>query len=258
MSPSTAMKIDVFSEGRTEEGVIGKLCSRAVCSHTMTERGGGGDPAFLDKLRQFLGEWFNLQLDARESVRILVLRDWDKHTGKTIESLCQSVLSIVQRHQPDAELAKHAAHENVFTLRTSLNGLSLALHIANRFYDASFVKATIDDYVLDLALRQTTAQSLLESKRQDGARQQPPRDWQITAEALAKKVWQEVPELLQKNNVPNLLEAKDFLRLYATILQQHTAPAAFAGKVLQHAREEEIREVFAPLLAAIESLAGQP
>ena len=255
MPPSTPMMIDVFSEGQTERGVIEKLCNRTICPHTLTERGGGGDPLFLDKLRQFLRDWFALQLDTREPLRVLVLHDWDKHTGKTIDSLCQSVLSIVQRHQSDAALVKHTAHENVFILRTSLNGLSLALHIANQFYGTSFVKATIDDYLLDLALRQTTAQLLLDSKRQAGARQQPARDWQITAEALAKKVWQEVPELLQRNNVPDLLEAKDFLRLYATILQQHTAPAAFAGKVLQHAKEEEIREVFAPLLAAIQSLA---
>ncbi len=258
MPPSIPIAIEVFSEGATEKVVIEKLRSRGLCSHVMEERGGGGDPAFLDKLRVQLARWVALLKESPEPLRVLVLRDLDKHTGKTVERLCQSVLSIVQRQQPDAELIKHGQHDNVFTLRTGLNGLSLTLHLANRFYDPSFVKATIDDYVLELALHPATAARLLESQRAAGQRQQPPRDWPITPSALIEKVTREIPALLQKNQIPPLLEAKEYLRFYATLLQLHSSPQTFAGKVLEHAQEPEIRTVFAPLLAAIQSLSEEP
>lgn len=250
--------IEVFSEGTTERSVIESLCRRGVCTRKMQERGGGGDPAFLRNLSDRLQRWAELEPGDRETLHLLVLRDLDQHMGKTLERLQSGVLDRVRRHFPQAELTPQSDYNNVFVLRAGVAGLQMVLHIANRFYAADFVKATIDDYVLELALHPITAERLLGSRRTAGQRQQPPRDWPITAAALIEKVTREIPDLLQKNHIPPLLEAKEYLRFYAALLQLHSSPQTFAGKVLEHAQEQEIRAVFAPLLAAIQSFSEEP
>lgn len=251
MPPNQPISIDVFSEGATEKGVVEKLCSRGICPYSLTERGGDGDPAFLRKLRLQLRNW--VEQGQSEPLRVLVLRDWDKHTGKTTDDLCKSVLDIVRQYRPEAELIPHANHDNVFSCQTD-GGLSVSLHLATRFYAAHFVKATIDDYVLELALLPATAERLLESSRERGQRQKPTREWPISAAVLIEKVTREIPELLQKNRIPQLLEAKEYVRFYAALLQKHSSPATFAAKVQEHADEQDIRTVFAPLMAAAQFL----
>jgi hypothetical protein len=180
-------------------------------------------------------------------LRILVMRDLDSHQGRTVDRLCESVLNIVRRHHNESSLIPHPNHDNVFALQTELSGLRLALHIANRPYRRDFIKSTIDDYVLNLSLRRLSAQALLHECRRD--------DWTLTAEQLLNKVQNEIPALLVGNGIPRLIEAKEYVRLYAAVLQIATTPAVFAAKVLAHAEENDIREVFAPLLAAAQFLA---
>jgi len=193
--------IDVFSEGKTEKEVIEKLCSRGICPHVLKERGGDGEQAMLRKLNVQLRAWFDLSPEQREPLRILVLRDLDTHNNRTIEGLCASVSNIVRRYHADASLAAHLNYDHVFTLQNGPFGLCLALHIANHRYQQEFIKSTIDDYVLNLALRATTAQALLQVCHKD--------DWTITADQLLIKVRNEIPELLSQNGIPRLVEAKE-------------------------------------------------
>lgn len=239
------ISIDVFSEGRTEKGIIEKLQGRGLCPYRLDERGGGGEDEMLRNLSVQLRRWFDLTLADRATLRILVLRDLDSHQGRTIERLCESTLDRVKRHHPNSRLVPVAGHDNIFKLQAEIPSLRMALHIANDRYRPEFIKTTIDDYVLKLAIRQTTAAALLSSGRQEKTG--------ITMEQLVHKVQEEIPALLNRNNIP-LTEAKDYLRFYAAVLRAHTSPAVFAGKVMEHAGEDDIKEVFAPLLAAIQFL----
>jgi len=236
--------IDVFSEGKTEREIAGKLCRRGICPHELKERGGGGEQEMLRKLSLLLRNWFDLAQEQRELLRILVLRDLDE--GRTIDGLCESTLNVVRRHHTSARLISHLNYDHVFTLQTDLSGLRLALHIANHRYHQEFIKSTIDDYVLNLALRPATAEALLQNCRKE--------DWIITTDKLVSKVRDEIPELLRQNGIPKLVEAKVYVRLYAALLQMATTPAIFAGKVLEHAQTDDVQEVFAPLLAAVHFL----
>jgi hypothetical protein len=72
---------------------------------------------------------------------------------------------------------------------------------------------------------------------------------------VISKIEHEIPSLLNRNGIP-LLEAKDYVRLYAAVLQEHTSPPTFAKKTLAHAEPDDVREIFAPLLAAVEFVRG--
>lgn len=246
------ISIEVFSEGKTEEQITKKLTGRRICLHKLEERGGGSDRELLRKFKLRLQEW--VRLEPRDPLRVLVMRDFDEHLGQTIEGLCDSLLNRVRQHDPSASLVPHPDHDNVFSLQTGLGGLSLALHVATDRYLADFAKTTIDDYVLRLALLPTTVEILLQQAREGGERSNPRRAWSATRDGWIEKVRREVPALLENNGIPRLREAKQYLRFYSVLMQEHTSPATFAPKIVEHAREDDIREVFAALLAAIQLL----
>lgn len=240
MSP---IAIEVFSEGKTENGIREQLCVRGICPYDLVERGGGGERDMLRKLDLRLRDWSSLSEEKRDPLRILVLRDWD--SGRTLAGLRDSVSSIVRQYCTDAALTQHLSYDNVFTFQSGISGLRLALHIATYRYHEQFIKSTIDDYVLDLALRTTTVQALLQRYCQG---------WIITADQLTKIVRDEIPELLRSNGISSLVEAKNYVRFYAAVLQAHTSPSVFAQITLANAKEDDVRAVFAPLLAAVQSL----
>jgi hypothetical protein len=89
---------------------------------------------------------------------------------------------------------------------------------------------------------------LLDAQRQNRT------DWNITPQRLIEKITKEIPALLTQNGIPLRPHAKDYVRFYAAVLSLHTSPPVFAEKTLAHAKEDDIKEIFAPLLAAIQHL----
>jgi hypothetical protein len=132
----------------------------------------------------------------------------------------------------------------VYTWVSRHPDIRLALHVAIYRWHEGFVKSTIDDYVLALALREATARELIADK-----------GWAIAPQQLINKIVFEIPTLLTGNGIL-LREAKDYVRLYAAVLQEHTSPPTFTGKTLAHAEPGDIRAAFAPLLAAAEFVRG--
>ncbi len=252
MMANEELLIAVYSEGATEKNVVAKLHERGLTVPVVEERGGDGEKNMMRKLRLAVRAWVESSKTSREALRILVLRDLDTHEGKTIDDICKSTIDVIRPYDRNAQLLPPETHGNVFALKTELPDLQLALHIANQCYLESFVKATIDDYVLKLAMLESTATALLQNKKEAGTRQKPNRDWQIDAPALQRKIMEEIPQLLRQNKIPAMLEAKEYVRFYSTLLQEGLSPATFAGKVLAHAEEHDIRAVFAPLLTAIQ------
>lgn len=174
------------------------------------------------------------------------MRDVDE--GETPDSIVQSVTGAVQtmlaeRGFPtDAQFHPHQSHPNIYLMDLPNPNLRLALHLSTYKQHGTFINATIDDYVLELALQEATAANLLRKKK-----------WQTTPEQIIRKVMERIPALLKENGIP-LREAKDYVRLYAAVIQEHTSPAIFASKAVANATDEDKRSILAPLLAALDFL----
>lgn len=237
------MSIYVFPEGETEARVL-KTIKEKMQLEMDIGKGGGKHQSNRD-LATKLGPL----LERGDRIRCLVLRDLDTHVGETVESIVQSVQDTVHRMlqqrlpgTPPVTLSQLLNFPSVYTLAPSQPDFRLALHIAIDRWREEFIKATIDDYVLSLAVQPQTAGALAAKK-----------GWQVSAEDLLQKVTTEIPRLLKSNGIP-LREAKDYVRLYAAVIQEHTSPPVFAQRTLAHAGEDDLRRVFASLLAAIDFL----
>lgn len=232
------MSIYLFCEGKTERNIVEKLVTLA------NQPTGQGKAQVNNQMRQMLGPLLN-QLKA---IRALIMRDVDE--GETPESIVQSVTDAAQKMLNErvssvtAQFQPHEDYPNVYLLTLSQPDLRLALHLATYKWNEAFVNATIDDYVLSLALRKTTATALLSKSK---------KEWSTTSDQIIRKVTERIPKLLEENGIP-LREAKDYVRLYAAVIQEHTFPATFAGKTLANAGEADKQAVFAPLLAGLNFL----
>ncbi len=224
-----------FVEGNTETKVLEKL--KLIDPVTIRQEPGGKDDInkrIIDVLGPRLGA---------EPIRCLVMRDLDSHDGETVDGIKSSVEQALRRlfdergfASQNVSLSPHQHHKNVYVFQEVNPNIKVALHIAIHRCLSHFIKSTLDDYVLNLALRENTAESFLQKNRK--------RNWTIAAEALVNKVKQEIPALLQKNGIPPLGEAKDYVRFYLAVLQMHTSPPVFAERTLAHARKSDIQEVF--------------
>jgi hypothetical protein len=174
---------------------------------------------------------------------------------KELDDHCKSIIHVVKKFHADARFDPLPDYANVFVVHSVPANLQIVLHIANYRCDThcqeqeKFSIATTDDYVLNLAFKETTANGLLESCRRDG--------WTIKPESLIAKIKKELPDLLTRNGIPLQREAKEYVKLYGAVLSLAISPNRFAAKTLAHAQEQDIREVFASLIAAIEHLGNE-
>jgi len=248
------MTIYVFSEGKTEELVLKGIEKRLLPDLNLIVPAGEGKDQVnagegKDQVNHKMVATLAPNLQSSAPIRCLVLRDLDEHVGETVAGIVQGVSDAVRKmlqermpEPPAVALSPLPDFPSVYTLALSRPDLRLALHIATCRWHEKFVKATIDDYVLSLAVQPTTASALVAKK-----------GWPVTADDVLRKVTTEIPGLLVRNGIP-LQEAKDYVRLYAAVIQEHTSPPVFAQRALAHADEADLRRVFAPLFAAIEFL----
>jgi hypothetical protein len=231
------MKVYVFFEGKTEEKVVNKVCSGMTVENINAE----GKEGLHGKLAAILSPL----LQEQQPVACLVLRDLDSHQGETETRIVQGLNGAMRRmfeqcgFQVRPDLQPLAQHQNVFVWTSQQPAMRVALHIATYQWHTDFIKATIDDYVLALALEPTIAGKLT-------------RKIKVAADTVIAKITQELPTLLHANGI-KLEEAKDYVRLYAAVIKTHTSPAVFAEKVLEHAQETTIRKHFAALYAALDT-----
>jgi hypothetical protein len=235
--------IHVIPEGQTEQKIVERLLQGAQFQILSGE----GKDKIASKLRAVL------VANHTDRVRCLILRDLDAHVGETPAGIQQSIQNTVRSTLQELgydhrshQLTLHHAYPSVSTLVLSAPDLRLALHLAIDRWHAQFIKSTIDDYVLRLGLQPATAAGLVIKN-----------GWSdVQPEEVIRKITDEIPALLTGNHIP-LREAKDYVRLYAAIMQTHTSPPIFAEKVLANALTEDINAVFASLWAAIGFLRGE-
>lgn len=241
------MKNEIIYEGQTEEKVCRKIAEILQLSDTdFTSSNGKKNLHNLTrtKLRE--------NLLKNQPFGLLILQDLDSHDEETEEKILQSQTDLLQRFFDERQITtdpfnfeRNPTHPNVHTISIPDLDFCLVLHIATKRWHQNFIKSTIDDYVLELALRPDTVEKLAESIP-------------ISPDKVIAKITQEIPDLLKANanGQDNLTEAKDYVRLYAAVLQLHTSPAVFAGKTMANAAEQDIRDVFQPLFTAFEFVGG--
>lgn len=236
------MKIWVFPEGKTEEKVIEKV--RQVidgCDFQVVECDG------KSQINAKLSSTLSPLLD--QPLRCLILRDLDSHANETVLSLAQGVSNALQKMfaerkvQASPALKPLDSYDNILIWQSNAEPyFRLALHIATYRWNPQFIKSTIDDYVLDLALRPEIVTALCSSQKLT-----------IERDRLIAKITDEIPQIVQNNGIP-LEEAKDYVRLYAAVIKTHTSPPVFAGKALAHTDPSTFQDTFKSLFAAVEYL----
>lgn len=247
------MSILIFPEGHTED---------RVWRHFLKEEEGklGISKKDDDKPFEFSKDRVYKQFEnsigsllGKRPIKALLMVDWDAHNNQTPEREVQRLTTVIQNllSKRQSQIAPsdlplhpsfkpHEKHSNVYLLKMPVLPLHVALHIATKRWADTFIKSTIDDYILELALRPTTIANFLRHKR-----------WEQPEPAeIVKKVVQEIPDLMRRNNIP-LLEAKTYTRWFAALMQESTSPPIFASLVLKNAAPEDTNKVFGPLLAAI-------
>ncbi len=175
MTPS----LDFFGEGATEEKILAKL---GLPTLRKKEPVAGGKAEINKRMADVLGPDLG-----RRPIRCLVMRDVDSHVGETVDRVKLSIEDALRRlfrergfDSDCVSLQPLQKRPNVYTYQSSAPDIRIALHIADYRYSDQFIKSTVDDYVLKLAMRPATAKALLQEKRKNG--------WKITASQLISKI----------------------------------------------------------------------
>ena len=235
------MKYIAIPEGVTEEKVLRSL----IEPNSFTILKGEGKSKIRAKI-------VALYPDVANGLRCLVLRDVDE--GETLDQIVQSVADacthlLSKSGYPTLQtiFTPHETYTNIYSCVFPTPDVRFTLHIAGKKWHDNFTKSTIDDYILDLALQKSVVGKMISGNGVEWA--------SVRSDEIVRKVIKEVPALLTRNQIP-LHEAKDYIRLYAAIMQLHTSPPIFADVVLGKAEPTQKAHVFGSLLAAIAFLRG--
>ena len=232
----------VFLEGKTEINTIETLKSLEIIRF--------GDYIEYKNSGKFKEKIYkSLDAVAGEPINMVVLRDLD--SGVSIESVVQSTEDALKKVYTEipVKFVKHEKYPNIFFYIHEDAEIKIVLHIAEKCsIDGlpEFKNCTTDDYVLDLALRPETIFNLKEFK------EIKKKNSDLTPGEIQNKIISEIPDLLKKNGI-NLIEAKNFVNLYILVLQLDGAKMRYAhlpGKVITHAENEDIKEVFESWIVA--------
>lgn len=249
------MKILVFGEGDAEENVCNGLKKLTFSEFKYLSAKGN-----TRSVNKTLINTISPLLQEEEPISCVILYDLDSHENKTEKSILDSILgesglqkierfrTINFRHF----ITQDSNYSNLHTLSIPETNFRLAIHIANKRWKQNFEKSAIDDYVLELALMPKTVTNLLAEINKAKTK------INIPSSKIFDKITKEIPDLLKANanGKDDLVEAKDYVRLYAAVLKLHTSPAVFAAKVMGNADEQDIREVFGALLKALKFVGG--
>lgn len=253
---------DCFFEGATERAVLERLKLITPFKKEIDE---GGKDQINDRIKKVLGPKLG-----GEAVRCLIMRDLDSHVEETAQRIKQAVTDCFKSlftergfDEKTVALNPHTQFSNVYLFQATNLDIKVALHIAEYKHSANFKNSTIDDYILNLALRTETIQQVIKNKQESRRKEfldclpavededEATKLSQI-AQAIIKKVTEEIPLLLQGNNFPALKEAKQYLHFYSAVTQEHVSPAVLSKAIVKCSSEKDKEEVLASLFAAIE------
>lgn len=229
--------INLFVEGPTEREVCNILRKRRLVSASYGVQEGAGRPfqygyeAVISGIKDVISsssppseekyltilDRENLSIDAR---REEIEREWG--------------ISLVQFND---------SHLNVFEYRQ--DNLHIVLHISNGIVAGINNRGDFDGYILQLLQgghKGTIAQALLGNH--------PP---QVNQNDILNKAEQELTGLMARNGYP-WQTAKAWLYAYITVFQLRQSHVWFARRVVEVSPEDELKRVFASLIAAWDRL----
>ena len=238
-------------EGITEENTLNGLKNRRFIEFDVLENIKGSSGGFRKAAVHILSTYFKLG----KPLGVVILRDLD--SGKAVEDVRKSTEDAVNEALDNAEVENNIRLEhrdsNIFFAKNEHPNFMIVLHIAERRCIEgipTFKNCTTDDYVLDLALRKSTIEDLPEFKK---AQEKNPG---LTAEVVQRKITSEILEILEQNGL-RFEEAKNFVDLYIAVLQLRSkhkkgsiSYSGLPGKVIEHARQEDVEEVFESWITA--------
>ena len=248
------MDIHVITEGATEREVGKVLHERFLLSKQgtprpptwkRTSRGSReGYDQVMDGLRGAQGVLESLRTETSEQQKILLL--FDQENASSLEGCCRKIETDLRWSDPVGfwktfTFTSIPDWPNLFEHRS--DRLHIVLHIANAGMDG-VTRADFDGYLLRL-LQGTAKQKIAEKLLSTNDR--------TLAIRLLDKGEAEFTTLMQSNGHP-WTHAKSWLYAYITAFQFRQSHVWFARDVVNVAPEDELRRVFASLIAAWERL----
>jgi hypothetical protein len=235
-------------EGKTEENTLNGLKIRKYIEFDFLKNTKGSSVGF----RKAVVDILSVYLKKGEPLGVVMVCDLDR--GKTVEDVRKSIEDAVNETLDVAKIEKsiRLVHKesNIFFAENVDPTFVVVLHIAQKRCIEGippFKNCTTDDYVLDLALRKETIKNLPEFRK---AQEKNP---DLIPEDIQNKIKSEIFGMLKDNGI-ELGEAKGFVNLYIAVLQlggEGSIPySGLPGKVIAHARQEDVEEVFKSWITA--------
>jgi hypothetical protein len=240
--------IVVLLEGKTEINTLAKLCDKRIIRYDKHVTCGSRE--FYRNIVQYLQPLVRESdppIEGETPRTFVILRDLD--SGRELQDVKRSTEDAVnealgRETGERIKLLQHSRFSNIFFVKNRKFNFIIVLHIAQRRCIEgvpTFRNCTTDDYVLDLALRKETIENLPEFKK---AQENNP---DLNPEDIQNKVKSEIFGILEDNGI-EFREAKGVVNLYIAVLQLggegSMRYAELPGKMIEHARQEDIEEVF--------------
>ena len=244
----------LIPEGKTEINVIKQLHKRNLINFKLEknknypEESGPSGKTTINKNIDIFGVTLGI-----EPVRYLILRDLDEHDRETLDTIKQSIENAVKKlfegrsfSGNSVKLEQSEKYSNIYSFSSERPDFKLSLHIADfpKVNDdlEKFIKSTTDDYLLILALKDYTLKKIYDKEYKDTIKPD-------SHEVIKQKVTKEIKEVLRNNGII-FKEAKDFIRVYTTVIRHGVSPAVFVDKIIANACDEDIKEVFDSFITA--------
>src|ERR1051326_3838871 len=154
-------------------------------------------------------------------------KDGNPQTVPTITNKIENALErLLKERLADSIpviLRQYPGFNNLYTFQYFPANFKFALFIADKKHLTHFVRSTMDDYILNIILHPPITISLMKKHCTKYG-------WTIDNQKLANKVKNEIPELLNRNGIPLLQDAKIYVRFFIDIIHEECSPSIFAGK----------------------------
>lgn len=258
--------VAVYTEGPTEWYVTRKLWQRKILNElTFINHDSEPGKMIIGEVKSALKKLLNGDtieitgyLITPPSDRILLMFDQEKMSSPS--DVKDELEKHIQRFNPTFEFHPHNEFSNVFTGKLSIqeNLISIAIHVAEKEFCLNDRNKDFDGYILEL-LKNETGQSIIRqiltdnkiiklSKLREIIENDP--DFAGIVHKLGEK---DIPSLIESNNWP-ILRSKTILYSYITALQIGKSHVWLCEKVIDKADEQNLRTVFASLIAAWDEL----
>lgn len=196
-------------------------------------------------LKKYLAPYLKLAAAKNQAhIRVLALIDLDENE---IPREKENVLGWIRReHDLEVYFEKGTA-DNVLVLHTEkMRNLRLVMHIASFNCSPAFNRPSTDDYILKLALTESTAGNLYRKRAR--------KDWEDNLAPILKEIISaEIPASIE-SKLKRALYAKQLGLMYAALIDPGASLHVFAKKVVEDSRPEDLQEVFGSLIEAINRL----